>query len=31
MADRGLTIKEMLQAIGVGLSIPPFMEGWQQF
>ena len=30
MADRGFTINEMLQAIGVELNIPPFMEGRQQ-
>ena len=30
MADRGFTIKDMLQAIGVDLNIPPFMEGRQQ-
>ena len=30
MADRGFTIKDMLQAIGVELNIPPFMEGRQQ-
>ena len=30
MADRGFTINEMLQAIGVELNIPPFMESWQQ-
>ena len=27
MADRGFTIKKLLQAIGVDLNIPPFMEG----
>ena len=30
MADRGFTIKDMLQEIGVELNIPPFMEGRQQ-
>ena len=30
MADRGFTIKDMLEAIGVELNIPPFMEGRQQ-
>ena len=30
MADRGFTVKDMLQAIGVELNIPPFMEGRQQ-
>ena len=30
MADRGFTNKEMLQAIGVELNIPLFMEGQQQ-
>ena len=30
MADRGFTTNEMLQAIGVELNIPPFMEGQQQ-
>jgi len=30
MADRGFTIKDMLQAIGVELNLPPFMEGRQQ-
>ena len=30
MADRGFTIKDMLQDIGIDLNIPPFMEGrWQ--
>ena len=27
MADRGFTIKDMLQEIGVDLNIPPFLEG----
>ena len=27
MADRGFTIKDMLDNIGVKLKIPPFMEG----
>ena len=30
MADRGFTIKDMLEKIGVELNIPPFMEGRQQ-
>ena len=30
MVDRGFTIKDMLEAIGVELNIPPFMEGRQQ-
>lgn len=30
MADRGFTIKDMLQDIGVELNIPPFMEGRQR-
>ena len=30
MADRGFTIKEMLQAIGVQLNTPPFLEGRRQ-
>ena len=30
MADRGFTIKDMFDNIGVKLNIPPFMEGWQQ-
>ena len=30
MADRGFTIKDVLDNIGVKLNIPPFMEGqWQ--
>lgn len=30
MADRGFTIKDMLQAVGAELNIPPFLEGRQQ-
>ncbi len=30
MADRGFTIKDQLQEIGVDLNIPPFLEGRQQ-
>ena len=30
MADRGFTIRDHLQAIGVELNIPPFMEGRKQ-
>ena len=30
MADRGFTIKDQLDAIGVELNIPPFLEGHQQ-
>ena len=30
MADRGFTIKDMLQDLGVDLNIPPFMEGRSQ-
>ena len=30
MADRGFTIKDMLDNIGVKLNIPPFMEGRKQ-
>lgn len=30
MADRGFTIKDMLQDVGVQLNIPPFMEGRQR-
>ena len=30
MADRGFTVKDMLEKLGVGLNIPPFMEGRQQ-
>ena len=30
MADRGFTIKDMLQEIGVDLNIPPFLEGRKQ-
>ena len=30
MADRGFIIKELLSSIGIGLNIPPFMEGRQQ-
>ena len=30
MADRGFTIKDQLQEIGVDLNIPPFLEGRKQ-
>lgn len=30
MAERGFTIKDMLDDIGVKLNIPPFMEGRKQ-
>ena len=30
MADRGFTVKDMLETLGIGLNIPPFMEGRQQ-
>ena len=30
MADRGFTVKDMLEKLGIGLNIPPFMEGRQQ-
>ena len=30
MADRGFTVKDLLEKIGAELSIPPFMEGRQQ-
>ena len=30
MADRGFTIKDQLHEIGIGLNIPPFLEGRQQ-
>ena len=30
MADRGFTVKDMLERIGVELNIPPFMEGREQ-
>ena len=30
MADRGFTIKDMLQEIGVDLNISPFLEGQKQ-
>ena len=30
MADRGFTIKDMLDNIGIKLNIPPFMEGRRQ-
>ena len=30
MADHGFTIKDQLEAIGVDLNIPPFLEGWAQ-
>lgn len=30
MADRGFTIRDQLQEIGVDLNIPPFLQGQQQ-
>ena len=30
MADRGLTIKDILNDIGVKLNVPPFMDGRKQ-
>ena len=30
MADRGFTVRDQLNAIKVGLNIPPFMEGRAQ-
>ena len=30
MADRGFTIKETLFKLGIGLNLPPFMEGRRQ-
>lgn len=30
MADRGFTILDQLQDIGVKLNIPPFLDGWRQ-
>lgn len=30
MADRGFTVKDMLEKLGIGLNISPFMEGRQQ-
>ena len=27
MADRGFTVKDMLEKLGIGLNVPPFMEG----
>ena len=30
MADRGFTIKESLSKLGIGLNLPPFMEGRRQ-
>ena len=30
MADRGFTIKEMLNKLGIHLNLPPFMEGRKQ-
>ena len=30
MADRGFTIKDQLQAIGIDLNIPPFLHGREQ-
>ena len=30
MADRGFTMQDQLQSIGIKLNVPPFMEGRQQ-
>ena len=30
MADRGFTVQDQLQSIGIKLNVPPFMEGRQQ-
>ena len=30
MADRGFTIQDQLKSIGVGLNIPPFLDGKEQ-
>ena len=30
MADRGFTIKDLLEEIGVELNMPPFLEGRSQ-
>ena len=30
MADRGFTIQDQLQSIGVALNIPPFLDGKEQ-
>lgn len=30
MADRGFTVKDMLEKLGISLNIPPFMEGRAQ-
>ena len=30
MADQGFIMKDMLEKLGIGLNIPPFMEGRQQ-
>ncbi len=27
MADRGFTIRDQLDSLGIGLNIPPFLEG----
>ena len=27
MADRGFTVRDVLEKLGIGLNIPPFMEG----
>ena len=27
MADQGFTVKDMLEKLGIGLNIPPFIEG----
>ena len=31
MADRGFTIKDLLQKLNIELNMPPFLEGKQQF
>mgnify|MGYP003417295476 FL=1 len=30
MADRGFTVKDMLETLGIDLNIPPFLDGRQQ-
>ena len=30
MADRGFTIKDILNSLGIDLNIPPFMQGRKQ-
>ena len=30
MADRGFTVKDMLEMLGIDLNIPPFLDGRQQ-